>query len=374
MTKLCYYVCALTCVVSQGKRIAMKIIKRIISWIYTLVVVIRHRLYDWGVFKSFSFDIPIVCIGNITVGGTGKTPTAEYILSSLAEHYTMAILSRGYGRVTKGYREVTVDDNYTDVGDEPLQMKLKFPDTVVVVSEDRVAGIERIRQEHPEVNLIVMDDGFQHRRVKAKVNIVIIDSTHPVDRDHMLPLGRLRDVRSRLLAAHIFIVTKCPDEMKPLEKRLWHNQLRKIAYQKVFFSNIEPLDIEPIYDFPDQEKPYYSQQAILVSGIGNPRPFARDAESRFTVVDKVFYADHHKFTADDLKALYAKLNDNPRAFILTTEKDAVRLRRARMPERMMRAMYYQPIAMRFVEGPERDDFVRSLIAEIEYKERDSAEK
>ena len=150
----------------------MKFIRRIISWIYTLVIVIRHRLYDWGVFKSFSFDIPIVCVGNITVGGTGKTPTAEFILTSLANHYTIAILSRGYGRTTKGYHEVSTNDSYSDVGDEPLQIKLKYPNTVVVVSEDRVAGIERIRKEHPEVNLIIMDDGFQHRRVKAKVNVL----------------------------------------------------------------------------------------------------------------------------------------------------------------------------------------------------------
>ena len=133
----------------------MKFIRRIISWIYTLVIVIRHRLYDWGVFKSFSFDIPIICVGNITVGGTGKTPTAEFILTSLANHYTIAILSRGYGRTTKGYHEVSTNDSYSDVGDEPLQIKLKYPNTVVVVSEDRVAGIERIRKEHPEVNLFM---------------------------------------------------------------------------------------------------------------------------------------------------------------------------------------------------------------------------
>lgn len=349
----------------------MNFIKRIISWIYTLVVVIRHRLYDWGICKSYSFDIPVVCVGNITVGGTGKTPTAEFILSSLTNHYTIAILSRGYGRTTKGYHEVSIDDPYSDVGDEPLQIKLKYPHVVVVVCEDRVAGIERIRKEHPEVNLIVMDDGFQHRRVKAKVNIIIIDSTRPIDSDNMLPLGRLRDVRSRLTAAHFFIVTKCTDDMKPLDKRLWHNKLRSIAYQKVYFSNIEPLPIAPIYNFPDRETPYFSQQVIIVSGIGNPRPFIREAETRYTVVDKVIFPDHHRFTSNDLKLIYAKLNENPRAFILTTEKDAVRLRRARMPERMMRAMYYQPIAMNLVEGPERDDFVTSLIAEIEYKDRDS---
>ena len=347
----------------------MEFIKRIISWIYTLVIVIRHRLYDWGIFKSYSFDIPIVCVGNITVGGTGKTPTAEFILLSLASHYNIAILSRGYGRATKGYREVSVNDIYTDVGDEPLQMKLKFPNVVVVVCEDRVAGIERIRKEQPEVNLIVIDDGFQHRRVKAKVNIIIVDSTRPLDSDNMLPLGRLRDVRSRLSVAHFFIVTKCTEDMKPLDKRLWHNKLRQIAYQKVYFSNIEPLSIQPIFAFKDQEKPYLSQQAILVSGIGNPRPFIREAETRYAIVDKVIFPDHHHFTTSDLKRIYALLNEHPRAFILTTEKDAIRLRNMRMPEKMMRALYYQPIAMSLVEGPERDDFVASLIAEIKYKER-----
>ena len=257
------------------------------------------------------------------------------------------------------------------MGDEPLQIKLKFPDVVVVVSEDRVAGIERIRKEHPEVNLIIMDDGFQHRRVRPKVNIIIVDSTRPIDSDNMLPLGRLRDVRSRLRKGHIFIVTKCSENMSPLDKRLWINKLRSVAYQKIFFSNIEPLGIQPIYNFPDREAPYYTQQVILVSGIGNPRPFIREAETRYTVVDKVILPDHHSFTAEDLKCIYAKLNEHPRAFVLTTEKDAVRLRRARMPESMMRVMYYQPIAMYLVDGPERHDFVSSLISEIEYKERNN---
>ena len=125
---MCLRHCIYRRAVADQKHVEMKLIRRIISWIYTLVVIIRHRLYDWGVLKSYSFDIPIVCVGNITVGGTGKTPTAEYILASLANHYTMAILSRGYGRTTKGYREVTTDDIYSDVGDEPLQMKLKFPE------------------------------------------------------------------------------------------------------------------------------------------------------------------------------------------------------------------------------------------------------
>lgn len=333
-----------------------------------MVIVIRHRLYDWGVFKSYTFDIPIICIGNITVGGTGKTPTAEHLISLLSSDYNIAILSRGYGRRTKGYREVQTEDSYINVGDEPLQIKLKFPSAVVVVSEDRVAGIERIRKEHPEVNLIIMDDGFQHRKVKAKVNIILVDSTRPIDADNMLPLGRLRDLRSRLSAAHFFIVTKCNKDMAPLDKRLWHNKLRSIAYQKVYFTTIESRRVCPLFNFEGREEVNYGQQAIILSGIGNPRPFVHQVETRFNVVDKMLFADHHVFTAEDMRRLYEKLKHNPRAVIIMTEKDAVRLRRSKLPEPLMRAMYFMPIHMAFVEGPDTD-FRGKLIAEIKYESK-----
>lgn len=346
----------------------MKALKRFLSWIYGAVIALRHRLYDWGVKKSYSFDIPIVCIGNITVGGTGKTPTAEFLLSSLSSSYNIAILSRGYGRRTKGYREVMADDSYLDVGDEPLQMKSKFPDSVVVVSEDRVAGIERIRKEHPEVNLIIMDDGFQHRKVKAKINIVILDATRPYYNDSLLPLGKLRDLRSRLKAAHFFIVSKCSEDMTPLDRRLWHNKLRSIAYQKVYFSTITDLPIAPLFDYEDREAVDYGQQAILLSSIGNARPFVRAAGERFNVVDKLIFGDHHRYTVDDLKLINEHHKRHPRAIILMTEKDAVKLRRTkRLPERLRRQMYYQPIEMTLINGPDQN-FIGHLVAEIEHIE------
>lgn len=343
----------------------MKALKRFISWIYGAVIAIRHRLYDWGVMKSYSFDIPIVCIGNITVGGTGKTPTAEFLLSSLSASYNIAILSRGYGRRTKGYREVMANDSYLDVGDEPLQMKSKFPDSVVVVSEDRVEGIERIRREHPEVNLIIMDDGFQHRRVKAKINIVILDATRPYDRDELMPLGKLRDLKSRLKAAHFFIVSKCPEDMTPLDRRLWHNKLRSIAYQKVYFSTISDMPIVPLFECEEREVVNYGQQAIVLSSIGNPRPFMRAAGEKFCVVDNIIFGDHHRYTIDDLKLINERWKRNPRAIILMTEKDAVKLRRTkRLPERLRRQMYYQPIEMTLINGPDTN-FIGHLVAEIE---------
>jgi tetraacyldisaccharide 4'-kinase len=345
----------------------MKILRIIISWIYTAVIYVRHRLYDWGLLKSHTYDIPVVCIGNITVGGTGKTPMAEMLISSLGTRYNIALLSRGYGRRTKGYREVTTKDNYLDVGDEPLQIKLKFSATTVVVCEDRVKGIERIRKEHPEVNLIIMDDGLQHRSVSAKINIIILDATRPVDNDYMLPRGRLRDLKSRLAVGHYFMVSKCPDSMTPLDRRIWHNNLRSVAYQKVYFSKMEPLPIVPLFDFPDRESVGYAHQAILMAGVGNPRGFVSAAEMRFDVVDKFIVGDHHRYNVDDMRVLEEKHKRHPRAIVLMTEKDAVKLRRAHnLPESLRRSMYYQPVRMQFIDGPDQN-FIGKLIADIEQR-------
>jgi tetraacyldisaccharide 4'-kinase len=238
----------------------------------------------------------------------------------------------------------------------------------VVVAEKRVEAVERIMKEHPEVTLIVMDDGFQHRKLRAKVNIILVDSTRPIESDSLLPLGRLRDLKSRLSAAHFFIVTKCSDEMTPLDKRLWHNKLRSIAYQKVYFSTIASRRLEPLFYFENREEVNYGQQAIVLSGIGNPRPFVRDVAERFNVVGKLLFADHHCFTAEDMRRLYALHQQNPRAVVVMTEKDAVKLRRAQLPESLMRVMYYKPIKMALVEGPDQD-FIGNLISEIEYRDK-----
>ena len=200
--------------------------------LYKAGVTFRHRLFDWGILKSEKFDIPVICIGNITVGGTGKTPMAEMVIAYMSQMHRVALLSRGYGRRTKGYLEVKADSHYRDVGDEPLQIKLKFPDTVVAVCEKRAEGIRRIRAEHPDVDLVIMDDGFQHRYVEPKVNIVMIDATRPVQHDRMLPLGTLRDLPEELHRAHYFVVTKCPEKMAPIDRRILRKVLIQVAYQK----------------------------------------------------------------------------------------------------------------------------------------------
>lgn len=347
-----------------------KFLLEICSWFYKGAIAFRHRLYDWHIFKSESFDIPIVCVGNITVGGTGKTPAAEYIISCLSSSYNIALLSRGYGRRTKGYREVKRSSSYLDSGDEPLQIKLKFPDTLVVVCEDRAEGIRRIRRRHPEVNLIVMDDGFQHRSVTAKVNVIILDATRPISADRMLPAGSLRDLPSRLRAAHHFIVTKCSEDMTPLDQRIWRKQLKQIAFQKVYFSRTKQLPICPLFRDNDGEEVTFGSQVVLMSGIGNPHAFKRDAGARFNVVDTLFFNDHHRYTTDDIALMEKTIDRYPRAVILMTEKDAVKLRRLRRisPE-LRRALYYQPIEMEIIEGSD-PNFIGNLVTDIEYAEHD----
>ena len=212
----------------------MKFLLKLLSYPYRMAITIRHWMFDCGLLKSHSFPVPIICVGNITVGGTGKTPTAEMIVGYMQSHYNVALLSRGYGRRTKGYLEVKTSSSYRDVGDEPLQIKLKYPDALVVVCEKRVEAMERIMREHPEINLVVMDDGFQHRHVEARINVVIVDSTRPYYEDDFLPAGTLRDKVSSLDRAHYFIVTKCPADMQPIAQRMWRKELHKIAYQKVY--------------------------------------------------------------------------------------------------------------------------------------------
>ena len=333
--------------------------------LYKAGVTLRHRLFDWGVLKSERFDIPIICIGNITVGGTGKTPMAEMVIDYMAQHYRVALLSRGYGRRTKGYLEVRTDSHYRDVGDEPLQIKRKFPETTVVVCEKRAEGIRRLRAEHPEVNLIVMDDGFQHRYVEPKINVVMIDATRPVQHDRMLPLGTLRDLPEQLHRAHYFIVTKCPERMAPIDRRILRKVLIQVAYQRVYFTRFESFMPQPLYpDEVPREPLAQGRSVIALSGIGNPRPFVQSLAERYRVVAEMTLDDHHVYKVRDMHALEALLAGHPGAVIVTTEKDAVKMmRREKIPASVRRALYYQPINISFIEDS-ATDFLQKLEEDV----------
>lgn len=324
------------------------------SWIYGWVVHLRNYLFDAGLFRSEKFDIPIICVGNITVGGTGKTPMAEMIIDYMSRRHRVALLSRGYGRRTKGYREVTCDAHYRDVGDEPLQIKLKFPQTVVVVCEKRVEGIRRLRQEHSEVDLIVLDDGFQHRYVSPKVNVVMVDATRQPQEDHFLPYGTLRDELDQLHRAHYFVVTKCPENMTPLERRLLHKYLVRVAYQRIYFTRMEAFRPRPIFDNVEGMVPLeHNGEVIALSGIGNHAPFHSSLAKNYNLVERVELEDHHVYRVRDVKNLCTLLEQHPEAVVVTTEKDAVKLtNRKKIPVALQQRLYYLPINISFIEDSE----------------------
>lgn len=338
---------------------------KILSVFYYVAIKFRHWLFDCGLLKSRKFKTPIICVGNITVGGTGKTPAAELIIAFMQQYYNVALLSRGYGRRTKGYFEVTTSSSYRDVGDEPLQIKLKYPEALVVVCEDRVTAIERIESEHPEINLIIMDDGFQHRHVKPLINVVVVDSTRPFAKDSYLPAGTLRDTLDSLYRGNYFIVTKCSPTMSQLDQRLWRKDLQKLAFQRVYFTRVKPTDAVPLFDTDCSLE--VGDQVIVMSGIGNPKAFVRGMRSRYKVVSSIKFPDHHVYSVGDIEKIVERLKKYPEAVLLTTEKDAVKLRRSsRVPDIIRKRLFYMPMLMEFIDGSDHD-FLGTLKLELDGK-------
>lgn len=346
----------------------MNYLSAIPAGLYSFVLRIRHLLYESKIIKRYKADIPVVCVGNITVGGTGKTPVTEYLTGRLGKQYNIAVLSRGYGRKTKGYLEVDVNSSFLSVGDEPKQIKRKFPNTVVVVCEKRVEGIRRIRQEHPEINLILLDDGFQHKRVEPKVNIVLMDYTRPIWEDHMLPLGSLRDLPSQMFRANIVVVTKTPEEITPIDRRIAVKSLNLFPYQSVFFTSMRQGAPEAM--FPDAEKLIKPGHNIAVlAAIGNPKALTDSLSEKYNITDTWLFRDHHIYKVLDLKKIAEKLENLPQdTVIITTEKDAVKLtNRKKIPLELQRRLYKIPVRLSFHETDE-ERFIQTLLKDMSSRE------
>lgn len=292
------------------------------SWCYGLVVFVRNSLYDWGVFKSKQFKIPIICIGNITVGGTAKTPHAEYLIRKYRNHYNLAVLSRGYGRKSKGFRYVGAVDSADLVGDEPLQMKQKFPDVTFAVDEKRVRGIQKLQNEGYE--LIILDDAFQHRAVSSSKAIVLLDYNRLPHQDYYLPSGNLREGRYALRRSDCVLVTKCP---KHLDEKKEQQIIRRNKVKKpVFFTHFEYGEL---HRFDDQKtlKSLKDISVFLVTGIANPEPLICYLKANGAKVTSLAYPDHYDFQEKDLDKIavqFTKLHAKNK-IILTTEKDKVKL-------------------------------------------------
>lgn len=344
------------------------VLLKIASLFYGAAIKLRHLLFDVNILHSEQFDIPIICVGNITVGGTGKTPTVEMLVEHYSEFYNVAVLSRGYGRKTEGYRVVEIDDTYRSVGDEPLQIKRKFPNIKVIVCEKRAFAIHRIKEEFPEVNMIIMDDGFQHRYVEPLINIIIVDANRPVQHDHLLPYGQLRDTTDSLSRAHYFIVTKCPENMKPIDMRLMNKWLIEKPSQEIYFSRMQTAPACAVFA-GIEDTVAHGASVIAMSGIGDNEAFNRGLKQRYKVVDTLDLDDHHSYRMSDLKRMQQLLAKHPEAVIMTTEKDAVKLSHSEaIPEDLRHKLFYEKISLLFV-GKGRNDLFERIDNDI--KNRDN---
>lgn len=289
-------------------------------------IYLRNRLYDKKILRSTSFNLPMIGVGNLAVGGTGKSPMVEYLVRLLQEHYKVATLSRGYKRKTKGY--VLADDNSSalEIGDEPMQFHLKFPDVAVAVGEERIVAIPQLLHDKPTTEVIVLDDVFQHRPIKAGLNILLTDYSNLYTRDWFMPTGDLRDERSSAKRAEIIVVTKCPADLDLAGKNAILSELQPTKEQTVYFTTIQYGQPYHIID-KTALKIDTNAEMVLVTGIANPAPLKKYLQEIDQTYWMMAYSDHHIFSIDDLQDIrkkYESLN-NSSSIILTTEKDAVRL-------------------------------------------------
>ncbi len=296
------------------------------SLIYGGVIWLRNWLFDKDILKSAAFNFPIICVGNIAVGGTGKTPMTEYLIRLLQNDFKTATLSRGYKRKTKGFAIADASTTALEIGDEPMQFHNKFPGVTVAVGEERLVAIPQLLHDRADTELIILDDAFQHRSVRAGLNIVLTAYNNLYTRDLILPAGDLRDIKGSMQRADIIVVTKCKAELSVKEKQSILSEISPLPHQSVFFTSI--IYTRPYHLFNHQPAAIIAATNILlVCGIANPRPLKDYLESKMHTYDMLRYPDHHIFNSDDLadiKKHFAKMNGTDKV-IITTEKDAVRL-------------------------------------------------
>jgi len=294
--------------------------------LYWLVIAVRNWLYNKNILQSASFGLPIICVGNLAVGGTGKSPMVEYLVRVLKDKFNVATLSRGYKRRTKGYALANRESTALEIGDEPMQFHIKFPNVPVAVGEERVEAIPQLLHDRPETKAIILDDAFQHRAIKAGLNILLTDYNNLFTRDFYLPTGDLRDLKSEYKRAEVIVVTKCKADLTIHEKEKIIKEIGPQKRQTIFFAAIEygqPYHILNHSGFSLTE----NTEVLLVSGIANPRPLKNLLEKYSKTYYMIQYADHRIFTFDDLQEVKKRFKaiDAVNKIILTTEKDAVRL-------------------------------------------------
>ncbi|MBN8838153.1 MAG: tetraacyldisaccharide 4'-kinase [Sphingobacteriia bacterium] len=302
-----------------------------LSLIYGLIIIIRNRLFDRNILKSATFNFPVICIGNLAVGGTGKSPMVEYLVQLLHPQFKIATLSRGYKRKTKGYALASEQTTALEIGDEPMQFHLKFPDVAVAVGEERLVAIPYLIEDVKGLQAIILDDAFQHRAVKAGLNILLSDYNNQYIHDFFLPTGELRDEWASARRADIIVITKCPPDLSADKKQKIIKSLRLQKKQKAFFTTIQYGKPYHIIHQQNTITLSHEQEVLLVSGIANPVPLKNYIVEHTATYYEKSYGDHHIFSIDDLNEIKQKFYemDASHKAIITTEKDAVRLHKFR---------------------------------------------
>lgn len=346
---------------AHNMNVLSKILLTPIASLYGFITALRNGLFDINILKSTSFGIPVICVGNATVGGTGKTPHTEYIISLLHKKYRVATLSRGYKRKTRGFVLASETSNVSDIGDESMQIYRKFPGVIVACCEKRVEGIKRLLALPEPPQVIVLDDAYQHRYVKAGMNILLCDYNRPIYKDKMLPLGRLREsFKSAVHRATHVIVTKCPNVLTPIEKRVITNSLDMYPFQQLYYSRIgygHPTTLAGSVvnqGFSEwlEERCAEHASVLVVTGIASPRPFLKQIKKHFPDRCKILpFKDHNRYSDADLNKITKEFNTLPQGpkYIITTEKDAVKLSELSLPD-WVENMYYVPIQVTFFDG------------------------
>ena len=340
----------------------LKFILYPISAIYGLIIFFRNRFYDLGIFKSKDCNVPVISVGNITVGGTGKTTHIEYLAELLKGKFEVAVLSRGYKRKSRGFRWVEVESGVDEAGDEPVQIKRKFPGIIVAVCENRLEGLKRIFSDEnsktPDV--VLLDDAFQHRRITPGINILLIDYNRPVWKDMLLPAGRLREGFVQVRRAGIIIFTKClENEVTPIQRRLISKEISLKPYQQLFFSSYEYGKIKPVFAGNKLPEGFYKPgtcSVLVVTGIAYPKPLYDYIRNYANEVKYLQFSDHYYFNFNDIELILNKFNEIRQLckIILTTEKDAVRLMDLPdLPENFKEVLFYLPVKVKFLNDKER---------------------
>ena len=342
----------------------MKILLAPLSWLYAIVLCIRHKFYDWGILKSKSFSVPTICIGNLALGGTGKTPHTEYLIKLLKDKAKVAVLSRGYGRKSIGFVLADESTTFEQIGDEPLQYHSKFNDITVAVDEQRCDGVEHLMNLENAPEVILLDDAYQHRKIKPGLNILLTEYYNIYKKDMLVPAGKLRDIKSAASRADIIVVTKSPRVLLPYDKRDVISLIDAKPYQQIFFTYIDFQQLKPVNQTAKDTTPDAIKSIYLFCGIANPYPLEDHLKRKFNTLITNYYNDHHSYNETDIDDILFGYNSviGKNKILLTTEKDLMRITNSSYLSKFDNIpLFVIPIEVKFNDVKEEETFKNLIL-------------